>query len=280
MSENSGTYAVKSVDTGKVFTFKTLIDVGDYLNIDSSYAGKLSKRNGIYNRHLLYRLENVDNVSVIMNNVLVIADIHEPFCHKDYMGFCKRIYDKYKCNRVVFIGDIIDNHYTSFHDVDPDGNNAAEELRKAKENIAKWYELFPNAYVCLGNHDVRPDRKAFNSGISKTWIKTLADVLETPNWIYNDSFVIDGVLYTHGINQAVENRMYKNLMSCVQGHYHSKSNITYSVGENIRLFGMQLGCGVDEKAYAMAYNKFGNKMHINCGVVLDNGKQPIIIYMD
>jgi hypothetical protein len=53
----------------------------------------------------------------------------------------------------------------------------------------------------------------------------------------------------------------------------------YSAGKTNRLFAMQLGCGVDDKSYAMAYGRFFDKMHINCGVVLDNGKLPIIEYM-
>ena len=41
---------------------------------------------------------------------------------------------------------------------------------------------------------------------------------------------------------------------------------------------MQLGCGVDDKAYAMAYGKNFSKNHINCGVII--GDTPIIEYME
>ena len=40
---------------------------------------------------------------------------------------------------------------------------------------------------------------------------------------------------------------------------------------------MQIGCGVDDKAYAMAYGKNFAKNHINCGVII-NGN-PILEYM-
>ena len=55
------------------------------------------------------------------NRVLVIGDIHEPFCIDGYLEFCKKTYKDYACNRVVFIGDIIDNHYSSYHETDSDG---------------------------------------------------------------------------------------------------------------------------------------------------------------
>ena len=63
------------------------------------------------------------------------------------------MYKKYNCSQVVFIGDCIDSHFSSYHEVDPDGMGAGEELQKAKEIIAKFHDEFPNAKVCLGNHD-------------------------------------------------------------------------------------------------------------------------------
>ena len=44
------------------------------------------------------------------------------------------------------------------------------------------------------------------------------------------------------------------------------------------MFAMQIGCGVDDRSYAMAYGKHFDKMHINCGVVLENGTLPILEY--
>ena len=42
------------------------------------------------------------------NRVLVIGDLHEPFTKVGYLQFCKSIYKKYNCNKVIFIGDCID----------------------------------------------------------------------------------------------------------------------------------------------------------------------------
>ena len=64
-------------------------------------------------------------------NVLVIGDLHAPFIRDGYMEHCIRIRDKYNCGQIVFIGDIIDNHYSSYHETDPDGHSAARELELA-----------------------------------------------------------------------------------------------------------------------------------------------------
>lgn len=112
-----------------------------------------------------------------MQKILVVGDLHSPFIQSGYLRFFKKIHKKYKCNQVVFIGDLLDNHYSSFHDTDPDGHSASEELKLAKRMISKWYSAFPSAYVCLGNHDNIPDRQRFKAGLSKHWIKSVKEVL-------------------------------------------------------------------------------------------------------
>ena len=60
--------------------------------------------------------------------VLVIGDLHEPFCLDGYLDFCKETYANYNCNKVIYIGDIIDAHGWSYHEHDPDGMSAGDEL--------------------------------------------------------------------------------------------------------------------------------------------------------
>ena len=97
-------------------------------------------------------------------NVLVVGDLHEPFCKKGYLEFCQEQYDTWNCTDVVFIGDIIDNHYTSFHEIDIEAEyTGKEELEYAISKIAKWYRAFPEASVIIGNHDRMIMRKAQTS---------------------------------------------------------------------------------------------------------------------
>lgn len=227
------------------------------------------------------RLSKTKNVSDFASRrVLVIGDLHEPFTREGYREHCIKIYEKWQCNEVVFIGDIIDNHFSSFHDTDPDGHSAAAEFELAKTNLDLWHDAFPVAKVCIGNHDSIPDRKGFRAGLSKRWIKSIDEVLNFEGWTYADYFEIDSVQYVHGIGRKARQRGQKDLISIVQGHYHSESYTEHYVGKKAHIWVMQIGCGIDDNAYAMAYGKHFNKSHINCGVVLDNGNVPILEYMD
>ena len=212
-------------------------------------------------------------------NVLVIGDLHEPFCLDGYLEHCIETYNKYKCNEVVFIGDIIDNHASSYHETDPDGHSAGQELKMAIQRIKQWYSAFPKATVIIGNHDRLIMRKAYSSGLSKMWIKDYAEVLGTPGWNFTDSIEIDNVLYIHGEGGTARARVRRDLQSVVQGHLHSQAYIDWCVGAKFKLFGMQTGCGIDHRSYAMAYGKEGPKPAIACGVILQ-GEIPINIMMN
>lgn len=212
-------------------------------------------------------------------NVLVIGDLHEPFCLDGYLEHCIETYNKYKCNEVVFIGDIIDNHASSYHETDPDGHSAGQELKMAIQRIKQWYSAFPKATVIIGNHDRLIMRKAYSSGLSKLWIKDYAEVLGTPGWTFTDSIEIDNVLYIHGEGGTARARVRRDLQSIVQGHLHSQAYVDWCVGAKFKLFGMQVGCGIDHKSYAMAYGKEGPKPAIACSVILQ-GEIPINIMMN
>lgn len=215
-----------------------------------------------------------------VRNVLVIPDLHSPFIKYGFLEFCKDIERKYKTNRTIFLGDIIDNHYSSYHETDPDGHSAGSELLKAKKEIYFWHKAFPEAVVLLGNHDLIPARKLMTAGLSSSWLKTIEEVLEVPGWTFKEEYILDNIMYTHGNGRKADKRAQRDLISVVQGHYHSESYIRNFVGENFKIFAMQLGCGIDRRTYGMAYAKHFDKQHLNCGVILENGRLPIIEMMD
>jgi predicted phosphodiesterase len=216
--------------------------------------------------------------SKIQRNVLVIGDIHEPFCEEGYLEHCIAQYEKYKCTDVVFIGDVIDSHYSSFHRADPDGYGAGDELERAIDRIQQWYAAFPKALVCIGNHDAIVRRKAFDSGISKCWIRDYDEMLGVDGWDFQEHHKLDGVLYVHGTGtsgrSAAVNKAVQFGMNCVQGHIHTEASVIYGGNH----WGMQVGCGVDRHSYAMAYAKYFAKTYkLSCGVVLSDGTFPIVI---
>lgn len=234
-----------------------------------TYRPRLNRED--YERYLYYNND--------ASRVLVVGDLHFPFDKWGYLEFCIEIKERYNCNEVVFTGDIIDNHYTSFHETDPDGMSANQELECALKKVDLWHRFFPEAKVCIGNHDLIPDRKRFTAGISSKWLKKIDEVLCTPNWDFKEEHEIDNVLYTHGTGRKARNRAKDELISIVQGHYHSESYVEYFVGLERMIFAMQVACGIDRRAYAMAYGKHFKKPHINCGVVI-GGRTAILEYME
>ena len=208
-----------------------------------------------------------DYINKSERRILVIGDIHAPFTLDGYLEFCEEMYARYNCNQVIFIGDIIDNHYASFHATDPDGMGGGDELDVAIEHVKMWSNAFPVADVCIGNHDRIIMRKAFDSQIPSRWIKSYNEVLGT-NWNWVEQIVYDDVQYIHGEGGTARTKSKNDMMSTVQGHIHTQAYVEWSVGKMFKIFGMQVGCGIDSKSYAAAYAKNFKKQAIGCGVVI------------
>ena len=204
------------------------------------------------------------------SRVLCVGDLHSPFDLEGYFDFVVEQFKKYKCDTVVFIGDVLDAHFSSYHTTDPDGFGGGEELERAIHRLKRWYKKFPKAYVTIGNHDRMILRKAKTSGVPEKWIKPFEDVLETPNWEFVESVVIDDVLYVHGDGAKAASRMKNDMISVVQGHSHSEAyTVWHSGANNSKLFACQVGCGVDREAYALGYAKHFKRQQIGCAVILE-----------
>ena len=212
------------------------------------------------------------------SRVLIVGDLHAPFDLDEYLQHCINMYKEFQCNAVVFIGDIIDNHYSSYHESNPDGISAGDELDIAIDRIHRYYKAFPDATVIIGNHDRMSYRKAFSGGISKKWVKDYSEVLGTPRWDFKVEHIIDDVIYVHGEGGTARTRIKSEHQSIVQGHLHTQAYIEWLFNSKNRVFGMQVGTGIDFESYAFAYAKAGKKPAVSCGVVL-NGEQPFLLPM-
>lgn len=216
-----------------------------------------------------------------VSNILIIGDLHEPFSLDEYLDFCVKKYYEFYCNEVVFIGDIIDNHYSSYHEVSIDADfSGKQELDYAIKRIARWSKEFPVATVVIGNHDRIIMRKSQTSAIPSKWIKSYKEVLEVPNWNFVERYEKNNVQYCHGEGGTARTKCRADMMNTVQGHLHTQSYCEHYVGKNFRVFGMQVGCGIDFDAYSFAYAKYGKKPSIGCSVVLNNGKLPVNLLME
>ncbi len=218
-----------------------------------------------------------------MSRVLVIADSQNPFVHPDYLAFLLAVAKQYKTDTTVHVGDEVDHHALSDYDHDPDGLSPGHELTEAIESLKPFYKSFPDTKVCESNHASRIFTKAYKCGIPKAYLKDYREFLQAPDgWKWAVKWEIDGVIYKHGVGYSgtmgALNSAKDEMKPCVIGHLHSDAGILFWSNGSEVLWGMNVGCGIDEKAYAFAYSKNTRKKSIlACGVVIDG--KPILIQM-
>ena len=219
-----------------------------------------------------------------MSRVLIIGDLHLPAVHPEYLAFIKKVKRKYKTDETIFIGDIIDHNAISFHKKHPEAQAAIQEYEQTQKGLTIWNKAFPKARVCIGNHDERVHRLASDSGIPSMYLKEYDVIYGTPDWDWAYTHMIDGVLYTHGTGLSSQypafNLAKSRACSVVSGHTHSIANVNWFEGQaDFRIFGMNVGCGVDLTHIAMDYAKAHVKKVICSAGVVING-HPYLEIMD
>ena len=216
------------------------------------------------------------------DNVLFIGDTHIPFMLEGYLEFCREEQQKWDCGRVVHIGDVMDFHAISYHESDPDGLSAGDELTASQTQLAQLFAMFPDADSLEGNHCKLVARKAMTAGLSKRMVRTLAEILDAPpTWQFHDELDIHGVSVSHGGAGGDAQRMATHSrQSTVNGHRHSLAYVHWLVSKKDAIFGMQVGCGMNDKSYAAAYRRpMPKKSVISCGILLDKGRTPLVRLM-
>ena len=215
------------------------------------------------------------------NRILVISDTHAPYHHPDALKFLGAIKADFNPDRIIHIGDEIDNHAISFHDSDPDLYGASEELSKAREFVWEVERLFPRVDVLESNHGSLWYRKAKHHGIPRDMMRSYEEVLMTQHWKWHFDLRLtlpngQPCYFHHAKNANALISSQHMGMSVVQGHHHERFNIQYW-GTSERLnWGMNVGCLVDDKSLAFAYNKVNLKRPvIGCGMIIDS--QPRLL---
>lgn len=216
-----------------------------------------------------------------MSRTLIIPDLHEPCSRKGALRFCQDLRKKYKPDRIIFIGDVVDWHSVSFHAKHPEMPGPKDEFELAHKCIQRWYKAFPKATVILGNHDRRIVRLAESVNIPSSCIRNYKETWETPGWEWVDSLLLDEIYFVHGDRAGsglypAYNTVRRMGMSCVLGHYHSAAGIKWLVNPLRRMFGMDVGSLIDDKTMAFAYgwNQVMRSV-LGAAVIIDGHPQHI-----
>ena len=169
-----------------------------------------------------------------------------------------------------------DSHAASYHESDPDLHSAGAELGAAILALMPLYKLFPKCHVLDSNHGSLALRKARSAGLSSMMIKDNRDVLRAPKgWTWTPSLTLrmsngKHVFFHHG-KSSVAAKLSKNMsMSSVEGHFHSKFDLSYWANPTDLYFAMHVGCLIDDKSMAYRYNKVDVERPIlGCAVIQD-----------
>lgn len=219
------------------------------------------------------------------SRILVISDLHAPFNNTKAIDFLKALKEKYNPTRIISVGDEVDKCAMNYHETNPDLPSAGDELKEAKKVIAQLFNLFPVMDIMESNHGSLHLRKAMTAGIPKAYIKEYGEILGVDSgWQWYHDLVItlpngQQCYFTHGKSANGLKLSQSYAMNTVQGHHHSEFGVQYWSNPNSLFWSMQVGCLVDDKSLAMAYNRLQLKRPIiGCGVIIDG--KPILETMD
>jgi len=207
---------------------------------------------------------------------LIISDLHYPYAHKDSLPFLKAVKSWLKPDRVVNIGDEVDYHAISFHDKDPDLDNATQELLRAREDIKKLEKLFPKMDLLHSNHGSLVFRKRKYHGLPDYIIKDYADILDVnkKNWKWHDKLILHdkygSYYFVHNMNKDPLKSSMSIGMNFIQGHYHTDFQIKYWSSPEALKWGLSVGCLIDKDSLAFAYSRVNIRRPIlGCAYIED-----------
>ena len=218
------------------------------------------------------------------SSVLVISDLHIPYHHLDAFAFLKALKKKYKPDLIVNIGDELDHHAISMHEHNPDLMSAGDELKQSKEYVRDLEKIFPEMTLVHSNHSSLVYRRALKYGLPKDYLKSYNEFLGVgEGWKWVDDYTVtlsDGsrCFFTHGISADVLKVAAQYGMNTVQGHFHTKFSIGYFSNPDALIWGMQVGCLINQKSMAFDYAKnFKSRFIVGCGMIIDG--QPKLMPM-
>lgn len=219
--------------------------------------------------------------------ILVISDMHMPYHHPDAFKFLKAVKKAFNPTRIINIGDEVDNHGISFHDSDPDLMSPGDELIAAQAGCKKLKNIFPEMDLVHSNHGSLSYRRGKSGGIPRHFLKDYNDVLLVDDgWKWHDEILINvhkqqDILFRHQFSASILKSAEQMGCSCVQGHYHSKFEISYTSSPRSLNWGMTVGCLVDSASLAFEYNKLQTKRPILGIGLIENGVPRLApMYLD
>lgn len=204
----------------------------------------------------------------------VMPDMHAPAADPKFVAWARKLFEKNRVEKVIYIGDVVDFHTLSRWPKSVKSVGVDEEVERSIKQMKSWGM---GDMVCIGNHDERMYDRMNDSMIPTRARKSYNDLLDS-DWEWKHEFVIDGVLYTHGHTVGGQDpaRNLSNRMGCsvVVGHHHTVAGISHLKTMIGRRFCMNVGVGFDFSHPYLDYARRNTFQPIQgCGVVIDGDGQ-------
>ena len=136
------------------------------------------------------------------NRILVYSCLHFPFHDKRVFDFLNELEREYRFDRVIDLGDTVDQYSFSRYTKSPAALSASEEIKRAKKCIATLGSIFPRVDVMSSNHcfDDKTEILTKNKGFIKfselsyedfvgTYNKESKEIeYQKPSYIHNEDY--------------------------------------------------------------------------------------------
>lgn len=217
------------------------------------------------------------------SRILVIPDLHFPYCHPDSLDFLHKLKVRLEPTKIICLGDELDYHAMSFHESSADLPSAGHELSLGLGYIDTLHELFPKMQLCHSNHGSMAYRKAKHAQMPMHLIKSYNDILGVPtdDWSWHDSIILalpngNECEFIHSLGSNVLAASQARGRSIIQGHYHTQFEIRWWSGGNGLNFAGTSGCLIDDRSMAFAYNKVFFKRPIMGATFIENSIPSLV----
>ena len=196
------------------------------------------------------------------DSVLLYGDLHAPYQHKDTLDFLADVNREWKPDRVIDMGDTLDQYAVSRYPKSPAADNVVKELKKAKKVVRQLGKIFPKVDILKSNHCERLYQRATVAGIPREYLLPYATLIDAPDgWKWHDdlSLTINATreqLYLIHTKSGTTLNLAKYYSSNVAvGHKHHSFGVQWFTTPKGTYFAIDVGCLISDKGYAFSYNK-------------------------
>lgn len=222
--------------------------------------------------------------------IMVISDIHWPFCHRPTIEKFMTFVGKMRPDFVVLNGDAWDFYS---HSKFPRSHNVftpKEEERLAREmNETFWKDvkrLSPKStcYQILGNHDIRPMKRALESvPAMEHWVEKYFqelftfDGVETIFDTRKELVLGEDIAIIHGYASRLGEHRDSLHMNAIVGHTHRPGVVYKAIGPNQEpLWEANSGLAGDPTAKGLTYTNTKMNGWVNSFLVVDEHGPRVI----